>query len=69
MPISPPTVGAVYSQTEVNDALAAICAFIDTDRARLDTTEAADAATAAAAAAAATALANLRQRLRIRGHL
>jgi hypothetical protein len=47
MAIPSPQVSLVYSQAEMNAALATICALIDADRLRLDAIEAA--ATAAAA--------------------
>jgi hypothetical protein len=64
MAITPPTVGVLFVQAEVNNALAAICAFIDADRVRLDTTEPV-ATGAQTEALAAKAQANeIRRRLR-----
>jgi hypothetical protein len=64
MAVTPPQVGVIYSQAQVNNALAAICAYIDEDRVRLDTTEPV-ATGAATEALAAKAQANeIRRRLR-----
>lgn len=52
MAVTPPTVGTVFLQADVNAAIAAVCAFIDQDRVRLDAAE-------AALTAAQTAITNL----------